>query len=286
MLDAGSRRGDDPLVKGADLAVLVAEASPIGLVRAARLAADWAGPRPWLILNRVHRPRAAEVVAAARRWTGLEPTALVPESAAITIAARAARPPARSLSPGPAPPGAGSMSHDRFGFLAALLADPEVEEIIVLGGRRTFVVRGGTKELLPEVADSEQVRRIADQLLAGTGRRLDLADPIVSAQLADGSRVHLTGPPITHPDRLNIQVRKFVLRAARLRRPRGRGAPSATTPPACSPKRCGPTGPSWSPGPRAPARPPSSTACSPKCRPSAGWSPAKRCSSSRPTCRT
>ena len=108
------------------------------------------------------------------------------------------------------------MSRDRFGFLASLLDDPEVEEIIVLGGRRTFVVRGGAKELLPEVADPEQVRRIADQLLSGTGRRLDLADPIVSAQLADGSRVHLTGPPVTHPDRLNIQVRKFVLRAASL----------------------------------------------------------------------
>ena len=104
----------------------------------------------------------------------------------------------------------------RFGFLAPLLADPEVEEIIVLGGRRTFVVRRGVKELLPEVADAVTVRRIADQLLAGTGRRLDLANPIVSAQLADGSRVHITGPPVTHPDRLNIQVRKFVLTADRL----------------------------------------------------------------------
>jgi pilus assembly protein CpaF len=108
------------------------------------------------------------------------------------------------------------VSRERFGFLAPYLAEPEVEEIIVLGGRRTFVVRGGMKELLPEVAGPEQVRRIADQLLAGTGRRLDLADPIVSAQLPDGSRVHLTGPPVTHPDRLNIQVRKFVLRAASL----------------------------------------------------------------------
>jgi pilus assembly protein CpaF len=108
------------------------------------------------------------------------------------------------------------MSSDRFGFLAPFLSDPAVEEIIVLGGRRTFVVRGGVKELLPEVAAPEQVRRIADQLLVGTGRRLDLADPIVSAQLPDGSRVHITGPPVTHPDRLNIQVRKFVLRAASL----------------------------------------------------------------------
>jgi type IV secretory pathway ATPase VirB11/archaellum biosynthesis ATPase len=110
------------------------------------------------------------------------------------------------------------VSAERFGFLAPLLADPEIEEIIVLGGTRTFVVRNGAKELLPEVADHDGVRRIADQLLAGTGRRLDLADPIVSAQLPDGSRVHITGPPITHPDRLNIQIRKFVVRTARLDR--------------------------------------------------------------------
>jgi pilus assembly protein CpaF len=108
------------------------------------------------------------------------------------------------------------MNEARFGFLAPLLEDPLVEEIIVLGGRRTFVVRGGKKELLPDVADTSTVRRIADQLLAGTGRRVDFANPIVSAQLPDGSRVHITGPPVTHPERINIQVRKFVLTADRL----------------------------------------------------------------------
>ncbi|NNF69770.1 MAG: CpaF family protein, partial [Acidimicrobiia bacterium] len=36
-----------------------------------------------------------------------------------------------------------------LGFLQPLLDDPTVEEIIVLGGRRTFVVRNGTKTLLP-----------------------------------------------------------------------------------------------------------------------------------------
>ncbi len=103
------------------------------------------------------------------------------------------------------------MTTDRLGHLGPLLADEEVEEIIVIGGRRTFVVRAGTKELLPEVADRAGVRRLAEQLLAGTGRRLDLASPIVSAQLADGSRVHITGPPVTHPDNLNIQIRRFVV---------------------------------------------------------------------------
>ncbi len=104
----------------------------------------------------------------------------------------------------------------RFGFLGDLLDDPTVEEIIVIGGHRTFVVRDGVKELIPAVADAATVRRIADQLLAGTGRRLDLSSPIVSAQLADGSRVHITGPPVTHPDRLNIQIRKFVVTATGL----------------------------------------------------------------------
>lgn len=108
------------------------------------------------------------------------------------------------------------MRDDRFGFLAPLLGDPDVEEIIVLGGRRTFVVRRGKKELLPEIVDGQAVQRIADQLLVGTGRRVDLANPIVSAQLSDGSRVHITGPPVTHPDRLNIQIRKFVLVAENL----------------------------------------------------------------------
>jgi pilus assembly protein CpaF len=104
----------------------------------------------------------------------------------------------------------------RLGFLGELLSDPTVEEIIVIGGHRTFVVRNGIKELVPIIADTATLRRFADQLLAGTGRRLDLSSPIVSAQLADGSRVHITGPPVTHPDRLNIQIRKFVVTASGL----------------------------------------------------------------------
>jgi pilus assembly protein CpaF len=104
----------------------------------------------------------------------------------------------------------------RYGYLADLLDDPLVEEIIVIGGERTFIVRDGSKELVNIVVDASTVRRIADQLLAGTGRRVDIANPIVSAQLPDGSRVHITGPPVTHPDRMNIQIRKFVVTAADL----------------------------------------------------------------------
>jgi MinD superfamily P-loop ATPase len=95
--DAGARRPGDSLVKAADRAVLVADASPIGLVRAARLAAGWAGPQPALVLNRVPPRQAEELAAVARRWIGLEPAAVVPGREAIAVAARAARPPARAL---------------------------------------------------------------------------------------------------------------------------------------------------------------------------------------------
>jgi pilus assembly protein CpaF len=94
----------------------------------------------------------------------------------------------------------------RYGFLTELLEDVLVEEIIVIGGQRTFVVRNGVKQLANIVVGTDDVRRVADQLLVGTGRRVDQSNPIVSAQLEDGSRVHITGPPITHPDRMNIQI--------------------------------------------------------------------------------
>ncbi len=104
----------------------------------------------------------------------------------------------------------------RYGYLAELLDDPLIEEIIVIGGERTFIVRNGVKELINVVVEPSSVRRIADQLLAGTGRRVDQANPIVSAQLPNGSRVHITGPPVTHPNRMNIQIRKFVVTASDL----------------------------------------------------------------------
>lgn len=118
-------------------------------------------------------------------------------------------------------------SPTRYGYLAELLDDPMIEEIIVIGGERTFIVRNGIKELLNVVVDETAVRRIADQLLAGTGRRVDQANPIVSAQLPSGSRVHITGPPVTHPDRMNIQIRKFVVAASDLDDLVDRGAMTA-----------------------------------------------------------
>ncbi len=97
VLDAGPARGDDRLVKRADHAVLVCEAGAVGLVRAARAAAEWSGPPPALVLNRVERRDRKDAIVAARRATGLDPVAVIPERPATRAAARAARPPDRGL---------------------------------------------------------------------------------------------------------------------------------------------------------------------------------------------
>ena len=96
VLDLGPAHPDDRLVKRADHAVLVADAGPSGIVRAARVAAEWSGPPPGLILNRVSG-KGGDAVAAARKWTGLDPVAAIPAKRAIGDAARSALPPHRSL---------------------------------------------------------------------------------------------------------------------------------------------------------------------------------------------
>lgn len=86
----------EPIFKRAHHAVLVSEASVSGLVRAARMVADWAGPPPALVLNR-HTGPADESIRAARKWTGLDPAAVVKEHPRIRASARNARPPDRIL---------------------------------------------------------------------------------------------------------------------------------------------------------------------------------------------
>ncbi len=97
VVDAGPRAGDDPLLSSAGDVVLVADGSPTGLVRAAALVSDWLGPRPRLVLNRVPERWRTDVVAAARRWTGLEPVAVLGAHQGVSAHARRALPPHRSI---------------------------------------------------------------------------------------------------------------------------------------------------------------------------------------------
>jgi MinD-like ATPase involved in chromosome partitioning or flagellar assembly len=84
------------IVKAATTAVVVADASPSGIVRGAALLAEWAGPPPVLVINRA-TTRVGDVVQAARRWTGLDPAAVIPFRRSIMATARRGGPPDRHV---------------------------------------------------------------------------------------------------------------------------------------------------------------------------------------------
>lgn len=97
IVDAGPWREAGAFIEAADSVMFVSEASPIGIVRAARMAQSWRAPQPALVLNKVPRARFDEMVRAARRWSGLDPTAAIPWRRAIAQAAASGRRPHRSM---------------------------------------------------------------------------------------------------------------------------------------------------------------------------------------------
>ncbi|HET7482587.1 MAG TPA: ATPase, T2SS/T4P/T4SS family [Actinomycetota bacterium] len=101
------------------------------------------------------------------------------------------------------------------GPLQSLLDDPEVEEIWVNGPGKVFCAKGGRHVLTNVVVSDDEVRGIVERLLRASGRRLDLSSPFVDAMLADGSRLHVVIPDITHRH-WAVNIRKFVVRATNL----------------------------------------------------------------------
>jgi len=85
------------ITKRADEAIVVCDASAVGIVRVAKFVAGWSGPQPRLIVNRVPRRDTTQVGEAVRRWTGITPEALIPDNPAIRDRSRHALTPHRSL---------------------------------------------------------------------------------------------------------------------------------------------------------------------------------------------
>jgi pilus assembly protein CpaF len=96
-----------------------------------------------------------------------------------------------------------------LGPLEELLADPEVEELMVNGHERVYVERHGRIEPTPVRFESEQeLRDTIERILAPVGRRVDELSPMADARLADGSRVHVVLPPLA-VDGPALSVRRF-----------------------------------------------------------------------------
>ena len=88
--------------------------------------------------------------------------------------------------------GAGPLEH--------LLRADGVTDVLVNGPDAVYVDRGNGLELTEvRFADDAAVRRLAQRLAAGAGRRLDDASPYVDLRLADGSRFHAVLAPLARP---------------------------------------------------------------------------------------
>ncbi|HEX5147218.1 MAG TPA: ATPase, T2SS/T4P/T4SS family [Conexibacter sp.] len=96
-----------------------------------------------------------------------------------------------------------------LGPLEPLLADPAVEEVMVVGPGRVWVERGGRVEPAGVTFGSEAALRHAiERILAPLGRRADEAEPLCDARLADGSRVNVVLPPLALDGPL-LTIRRF-----------------------------------------------------------------------------
>ena len=84
-----------------------------------------------------------------------------------------------------------------LGLLQPLLDDPSTTDVLVHGGGEVWVDRGdGLLRTALHFADDRAVRRLAQRLAAGVGRRLDDAAPFVDARLPGGVRMHAVLAPV------------------------------------------------------------------------------------------
>ena len=93
------------------------------------------------------------------------------------------------------------------GPLEPLLAVPGVSDVLVNAPDAVWIDRGaGLERTAVRFADDAAVRRLAQRLAAGAGRRLDDAMPYVDAALPDGTRLHAVLPPLCAATTLSLRV--------------------------------------------------------------------------------
>jgi pilus assembly protein CpaF len=94
-----------------------------------------------------------------------------------------------------------------LGALEALLADPDVTEVMVNAGTQVWAERDGRLWRHGDLEPGE-IEAIIERILRPLGRRLDRVSPVVDARLPDGSRVCAAVPPIA-ADGPCLSIRRF-----------------------------------------------------------------------------
>jgi pilus assembly protein CpaF len=96
-----------------------------------------------------------------------------------------------------------------LGPLEPLLKDDTVNDILINTHSTVYVERRGRLEKTDvQFQDSRHLIRIINKIVAAVGRRVDEAQPMVDARLADGSRVNAIIPPLAVDGPL-VSIRKF-----------------------------------------------------------------------------
>jgi len=96
-----------------------------------------------------------------------------------------------------------------FGPLEPLLERQDIADIMVNGPDKVYIETKGKIELTGiKFRDSAQLMNICQRIVSAVGRRVDEANPICDARLADGSRVNVIAPPLSL-DGASLTIRKF-----------------------------------------------------------------------------
>lgn len=108
VMDVGSTPMTDETYESVDNVLLVVEATPVGIVRAAQFTSAWFGPTPDVVVNKTTSTNRTQVIEAVRRWTGLDPVAVIPDRDRVRRNAAGGKPPDRTFSRSLAGVGGGS----------------------------------------------------------------------------------------------------------------------------------------------------------------------------------
>jgi pilus assembly protein CpaF len=206
---------------------MIAQPLPAQPLPAQPLPAQRLGAQPLLAQPVVAQPSPAQSAARAREQAVASGVAervrqqfaadSVPPTPAALVAAVRREPGAAVLGDATVLRIADLVRDDLVGAgpLAPLLADPDVTDVLVNGGQ-VWVDRGrGLQRAEIGMGDPDDVRRLAQRLAAGCGRRLDDGQPYADARLPDGTRLHAVLPPVA-ADGPYLSLRTFRQRPFRL----------------------------------------------------------------------
>src|SRR4030095_1653642 len=96
-----------------------------------------------------------------------------------------------------------------FGPLEPLMKDTSITDILVNNYSKVYIERRGMLQKAQiQFKDNKHLLHIIEKMVTAVGRRIDEANPIVAARLADGSRVTAAIPPVTL-DGPALSIRRF-----------------------------------------------------------------------------